>query len=198
MTEPQRRRHLSLYRILLRLYPRALRDAHGEEMAQVVGDLLRERGRRAWGRAALDLAVSVPRTHLEVLVSASTTRAVLGVTLAVAGGLGVLGVLVVGPAALPLPVLVVGLTFAQRSRLARAVDGARGGGRQLGAPIALAASTLVLVGSVASWVFAVRRGYGFPDGVLLAYNVLGLGSVVGIVVSSILLVTRRSSRRATG
>lgn len=183
-------RHRAVYRSLVWLYPRQLRAAHGAEMVQVFDDLVRERGRRVWVRTMIDLAVSLPRTHLEVVMSAPVTRSALGIVLAVAAALGVLAVLVFGPAALPIPIAIAVLAVAQRSRLARAVEPTPSR-RSLGAVVALVLSAAVLAGTVASWFVAVDRGYSFPDGVLLVYNVLGIASVLGIVISTILLLRRR-------
>ncbi len=67
MNAPKVGRHEMVYHWLLWFYPRSLRTEHGREMAQVFDDLVRERGRRASGLIALDLAVSVPRTRLEAI-----------------------------------------------------------------------------------------------------------------------------------
>lgn len=194
MTERSRRRHQEAYRTLMLLYPRDLRIDHGAEMVQVFGDLVRERGRRVWGRTAVDLAVSLPRTHMEVVMSTAWSRTALLTLITVLAAAAVLAFVVFGMPAIPFAVVVIAVAVAQRSRLARAVDGSPAS-RNRTALVVLWLSSLVLVGTAASWFFAISRGYGFPDGVLFAYNALGLGSAAGLVASSIVLIKRRHIRR---
>jgi hypothetical protein len=90
------------YRALLRLYPEPFRSRFGEELVQLVGDLLRDaragRGGRGgvastWLRILLDVVLTAPAEHLEqrrvadrLTRPASAATKVLGV-LGVAGGL---------------------------------------------------------------------------------------------------------------
>lgn len=67
---------LRAYRLLLTLYPRSFRAAHGLEMLQFVRETAREQGatgRADWIRVVAglcqDLLVSVPREHIEDLRS---------------------------------------------------------------------------------------------------------------------------------
>jgi hypothetical protein len=69
-------RLLRIYRLLLILYPRSFRSAHGLEMLQFVRESVREQtanGTAGWIRAVADLArdllVSVPRERIAALRS---------------------------------------------------------------------------------------------------------------------------------
>lgn len=194
MTDLPYRRHQDVYRALTLLYPRDLRVEHGAEMVQVFGDLVRERGRRMWGRTLVDLAVSLPRTHMEAIMSTVWSRTVLLTVTAILAAAAVVAILAFGTPAIPFAVVLVGAAVAQRSRLARAVDGGPASTSRT-ALVVLWLSGLVFVGTVVSWFVAIGRGYGFPDGVLLAYNALGLGSLAGLIASSIVLIRRRRSRQ---
>lgn len=190
MSAPSCDRHAHVYRLLTSLYPADLRAEHGAEMVQVFGDLVRERGRRAWARTMVDLAVSLPRTHMEVIMSTAWSRTALLTVITIAAAGAVVGVLAIGVAAIPAAVVLVAVAVAQRSRLARAVDGGPGA-RSRAALVVLTFSALLLTGTVVSWFWGMERGYSFPDGVLLAYNLLGFSSLAGVVSSAIVLAKRR-------
>lgn len=197
MDRPVRSRHTSVYAALLFLYPADLRAAHGAEMVQVLDDLVRERGRSVWARVALDLAVSVPRTRLESLMHRTPGTSTVTVTILAIGTLASLAALLLfGPAGLPVPIAVIAVLLSQRSSLARAMgsdeDGRPGGLAAVGAAV----STVVFLGTLAAWLAGIQRGYGFDDGVLLVFNVLGFGSLIGIVVFGATFLTRRRARRA--
>ena len=72
-----------LYRTLLRLYPSAFRREYGEDLVAHYADLVADRGARAARtRTALDLAITIPRYHLEHVMteqhSATTLSIVIG------------------------------------------------------------------------------------------------------------------------
>src|SRR4051794_41889856 len=105
--------HLRIYRALLVLYPRAFRRDYREPMVQLFGDSVRDRGGRAWLRAAPDLVRTIPSQRLEAVMAgrhaaskvAALFLAVLGgvvVALGVGGPAGVVGGGVAG-GALPAP-----------------------------------------------------------------------------------------------
>lgn len=196
MDRPVRSRPASLYALLLVLYPADFRATYGTEMAQIVDDLVRERGRGAWARVALDLAVSVPRTRLESLMHRAPATPTVTVTIFATGVLASLGALLVfGPAGVPVPLLAVAVLLSQRSSLARALGPReeRHGPRL--AAVGVAVSTVVFLATLAAWFAGVERGYSFGDTVLLAFNVLGFGSAVGIVGFGAAALTRRRLRR---
>lgn len=187
-------RHQDVYRALTLLYPRELRVEHGAEMVQVFGDLVRERGRRMWGRTVVDLAVSLPRTHMEVIMSTAWSRTVLLTLTTILAAAAVIAIFAVGTPAIPFAVLLVGAAVAQRSRLARAVDGGPASTNRAALAV-LGLSALLFVGSIVGWILAIDRADSIGDGALLAYNAIGLGSLAGIVAASIVLLRRRRVSR---
>ena len=76
---------MSLYGGLLRLYPRGFREEYGPDMEQLLREQLRdESAARVWGRAVLDLALTVPSQRLEATMSRSPSAPVLYSSAAVA------------------------------------------------------------------------------------------------------------------
>ena len=184
------------YRRLLLLYPRALREHYGEEMALVYADLRRRHGRRIWARLLLDLAVSVPRTRLEsVMSTAPSTRAVVAVEVTAALLLAVVSLAAFGPAALPVPVLLAGLVLAQRSRLARSMSAGRGPDTVRSAVVGLAVSLAVLAGTSASWLYHVSAYAELGDTTVVVHNVIGAAALLGVLVCAALVAVRLHPRR---
>ena len=61
---------MTLYRALLRCYPRDFRREYGEDMTQLLALQLRdENAVRVWGRTFIDLALTVPSLRLEAVMS---------------------------------------------------------------------------------------------------------------------------------
>jgi hypothetical protein len=191
-------RQESVYRFLLWLYPRELRAAYGAEMVQVFGDLVRERGRSTWGRVALDLAVSVPRTRLESLMHRTAAHTEVTVAVLAIGVLvSVAALLMFGPLGLPVPVVVAAVALSQRSRLARSL-GADEQHRRVGtALIGLVTSALTFVGTLTAWIFGISRGYDFDDTVLLVFNLFGFGSLIATISFGVVFLHRRRAQRAS-
>lgn len=197
MARRARDRHEAAYRLLLRLYPTELRAAYGEEMVQVFGDLVRERGRSTWRRVALDLAVSVPHTRLERLMQRTPTHTDVTFAILAVGALaGAAAVLMFGPLGLPVPVVVAAIALSQRSKLARAL-GPDTGVPRTGLPLTgLAVSALTFLGTVTAWIVGINRGYGFDDGILMVFNLLGFGSFIATIGFGVAFFGRRRARRA--
>jgi hypothetical protein len=90
------RRAVSIYRALLRLYPRSFRDEYGPDMALLFSHQLRdERAVRVWARGVIDVAITLPALHLETRMRRPSNTAtplafaalsLAGVLLAVIGG----------------------------------------------------------------------------------------------------------------
>ncbi len=118
-----------LYRALTWLYPRDFRDHYRDDLVQIHADLTRERGAgRAWGRATLDLLVTVPRYRMESLMKESRSPIIIIVAIATMAVAGIASVFVMGdgyPALLLLPLAIV-LAVTQRSKLARSMDAVNG------------------------------------------------------------------------
>ncbi len=112
----------SVYRSLLRLYPRGFRRHYGDDLVQHFTDLIADRGvRAAWARTGVDLIVTVPRYRLESIVNErlSATYINVGIVLLAAGG--VLSLLAGLYPGLVLLLAGLGLAVAQRSTLAVAI-----------------------------------------------------------------------------
>ena len=112
-----------VYRFLVRLYPKPFRHEYGEDLVAHYGDLVADRGpRAARARTALDLAITIPRYHLEHLMTEQHTNTVLRVVigLLIAGGVASL-MTGVGPPSLILFAVAIGLAVTQRSALSRAL-----------------------------------------------------------------------------
>ncbi len=62
-------RHVRLYRVLLALYPPSFQREYAPDLVQAFTDLARDRGLAStWARCSVDLAVTIPRLHMEALV----------------------------------------------------------------------------------------------------------------------------------
>jgi hypothetical protein len=111
-----------IYHTLVRLYPKAFRDAYGDDLVQHFDDLVADRGiGAAWGRTALDLAVTVPRYRLETIMNDRHSATTISVAVGLVAAAGVASILVgLYPGAL-LVVVAAALAIAQRSAIARAM-----------------------------------------------------------------------------
>lgn len=109
-----------VYRSLVRLYPRSFRHEYGEDLVAHYGDLVADRGARAArARTALDLAITIPRYHLEHVMTEKHSTTVLGVVIGLfaAGGTALVG----GPFGLILFAVAIVLAVTQRTTLSRAL-----------------------------------------------------------------------------
>ena len=109
----------SVYRALVRLYPRQFRDHYGADLVLHFEDLVHRDGvSRAWCRTTVDLLVTVPRYRLETIMNPprSTTGIVLLVPVLALAGL--LGYFAGFAPALLLVVISIGVAVAERGRLA--------------------------------------------------------------------------------
>src|SRR5205807_1678717 len=78
-------RHCSIYRAVLRLYPRSFRNDYGEPMAQLFADRVRDVGGKAWLRTIPDLIRTVPVQRTEAAMSLSSGARVVAIALIVLG-----------------------------------------------------------------------------------------------------------------
>ena len=84
-----------IYHTLVRLYPKAFRDAYGDDVVQHFDDLVADRGiRAAWGRTALDLAVTIPRYRLETIMNERHSATTISVAVGLLAAAGVASMLV--------------------------------------------------------------------------------------------------------
>ena len=111
-----------IYRSLVRLYPREFRHEYGEDLVAHYDDLLHDRGARAArARTALDLAITIPRYHLEHVMTEQHSAIALTIAIGGFAAGGFLSLLTgVYPGILFFAVAAV-LAVAQRSTLARAL-----------------------------------------------------------------------------
>lgn len=116
-----------VYRGLLYLYPRQFREHYRDDLEQAITDLSAELGRRrALSRAALDLAVTVPRYRIEALMKEEHTATVLTVAITAMACIGIVSIFTGLYLGAVLLVLAVVLAVTQRSSLARSVDPVNG------------------------------------------------------------------------
>ena len=112
----------SLYRSLLRLYPRDFRTDYGDDLVQNFTDLATDRGTRAaWTRTTTDLIITVPRYRLESIMSEKTSTATLSLTIGILTLGGVASLLIGFYPGLLLLVAALVLAISQRSALGRAI-----------------------------------------------------------------------------
>ena len=98
-----------VYSRLLHLYPRSFRDGYGVDMVQLVRDQCRdEPSWRVCGRAAIDLAITIPTQQLEAHMNRPPNNLVPLVYTALAAG----GALVAIVAGTNVPGLITGLCIA--------------------------------------------------------------------------------------
>ena len=110
-----RRRHLAVYRVLLRRYPRPVRDSYGEPMTQVFADQLRDAGPRAWLVVGPDLLRTAPSQRMEALMASLGPGARVGVLAAMVAG-AVAASIGLGGGAVPLLVLIAAALLVTRNR----------------------------------------------------------------------------------
>src|SRR5262245_11419814 len=110
------------YRSLVRLYPKDFREEYGDDLHQAFDDLVLDLGApAAWRRTSVDLLVSIPRFHLENVMSERTSTTALTVTLVLLSAAGVLCYVTgFGPGIVLFAAAVV-IAVAQRSRLGRSI-----------------------------------------------------------------------------
>ena len=187
--------HAKVYRLLTGLYPRSFRREYGSDLVQAFTDFARQHGVvSAWGRTCVDLAVTVPRYHLEVIMNqpaSSTALIAVVIVLSLAGLAGLALGLAIG---LPLLALAALTAATQRTELARSLvvapDQRRARLRTAGV------LAIVFVASVASWVYHVDRYDSLGATTVLVHNVIGVFSLVGTIAFG-LGALRTRERRAT-
>ena len=175
-----------VYRSLVRLYPSTFRHDYGEDLVAHYADLVADRGARAArARTALDLVITIPRYHLEHVMteqhSATTLNVVIG--LFAAGGLaslitGVyLGLILFGAAAV--------LAVAQRSALARAlrVPNSNLRRRRLQTAAILGATFLT---SYVIYSLVIGDTWTFRDTVLATFGTLAMFGAIGFLIAGLL------------
>lgn len=174
----------SIYRALLRLYPRDFRSTYGDDLHQLFADLVdRDGAASAWRRVAVDLAVTVPRYRLETFMSSRRSTAAL---VAVISALGV-GAAVVFAVGFRVPAVVLllvagGIAAAERSRLARSLrsqDEAHRRRRWMTSAVwALVALAVLGIGLI-----DLAGEDHWPMGRVVVYNLLFFGAAVAALAA---------------
>ena len=187
----------SLYRSLLRLYPRDFRTDYGDDLVQNFVDLATDRGTRAaWTRTTTDLIITVPRYRLESIMSEKASTTTLYLTIGVLTLGGVASLLIGFYPGLLLLVAALAVAFAQRSALARAIrtpDSDRRRRRLMTAGIL--AATCVL--SILSYMRALDDDT-ISSLSLMLHNAIGVPAMfgaIGFLVAG--LLTPRTPQRPT-
>lgn len=184
--------HHGTYRALTLLYPKAFRDRYRDDLTQAHDALIADLGpTRAWGRAGLDLLVTVPRYRLETLMDNRNSNTALNV---IVGALVVLGAVVptigIGFALIPIALAVI-IVVSQRTNLAeslRAPDTNRRRRRLITSATLAALSVLV----VAVFIADIGRDDEWGDRWVvynLVFTVTAAASVIYLVVG---LLTKKS------
>lgn len=175
----------SVYSVLTRLYPTDFRRDFGPDLVQHFNDLSQARGRAAaWRRASLDLLVTVPRYRLESIMStrsSSLTLLFIPAALAVAGAASILtGIAPI--AGLVLLLFGVGLLAVRRSDIARSLRIPTPGRNQRRTRLLIsAACAIVFVASIIGYMVAIGGDDDIDGGVLVAYNAIGVPSMIAAV-----------------
>ncbi len=173
----------AIYRTLTILYPKEFRDRYGDDLVQNHADLTADRGpAAAWARTGLDLIVTIPRYHLETIMSQRHTTTSLNATIALLAIAGIAGLFTVGYPSLALVGMASIIAVSQRSRIAHAIrepDTDRRHRRLI------TAAVLSFV-SIAAVVVALADLGGddhWDNGRLIAYNLVFIASAVGAIAS---------------
>lgn len=160
----------SVYRALVRLYPRSFRDHYADDLVLHFEDLARRDGaRRAWRRTAVDLLVTVPRYRMETIME--PRHSALGVLLLVAvfALAGLLGYFAGFAPALLLVIVSIAIAVAERGRLASSLRPPTASRRRR----LLVASGLLMLASLATFYIGfadLADDDHWPTGRLLLYN----------------------------
>ena len=173
---------LRAYGALLRLYPRSFRDEYRDDLVQLVRDQCAdEPAWRVWGRAAIDLAVTIPTQHLEAHMNRPPDHLVPLLYAAVAAG----GALLAAVGGSNVATVVIGVTIALVAGAMAVVAWRRAG------PIAHSASggswwKLVVAGPCIVATVIVAAGLGVDAWILgvvsvfVAFVLTGTGVLLGL------------------
>ena len=170
-----------VYAALVRLYPRPFRENYGADLAQLLRDQCAEEPAwRVYGRALVDLAITVPSQHLEALVHNNSTRVVSLLYAAIATA-GALLAIVGGSNAVT---LTVGLPIALAAGAMAVIAYKRGAPRAAAPTAAWWKFILAGLGLVAAVIIAAGAGvdawYVGMIAVLLAAVLSATGVVLGV------------------
>ncbi|MEO7572874.1 MAG: hypothetical protein ABIX10_10595 [Acidimicrobiales bacterium] len=180
-----------LYRSMVRLYPRDFRREYGDDLVRHYADMVADRGARAARtRTALDLAITVPRYHLEHVMTEHHSTAAVSIVIGLFAAAG-LASLMTGlyPGMILFAVAVV-LTVAQRSTLASAlrVPDTNLRRRRLGAAAILGATFVM---SYVTYSLLIGDTWTGRETVLATIGTLAMFGAIGFLIAG--LLTPRTS-----
>jgi uncharacterized membrane protein YidH (DUF202 family) len=175
-----------IYDTLVRLYPKAFRDAYGDDVVQHFDDLVADRGiRAAWGRTALDLAVTIPRYRLETIMNERHSATTISVAVGLLAAAGVASMLVgLSPGAL-LVVVALALAIAQRSAIARALRAPDPHRRRRRLQTA-AVLAVVFVASFVAYLMLIGDTWSTRDTVLAIIGNAAMIGAIGFLAAALL------------
>ena len=182
------------YRTLIRLYPKDFRDRYRDDLVQSFSDLVDSRGTgAACARAAIDLAITVPRYRLEATMTERHSATTLGFAIALLATAGLLSVPIgFYPGVVLLPVAGA-LAVAQRSTLARSIRTPDSNRRRRRRIIA-GARAVTWAGAANLGVRDIRPEDPW-GGKVVVYNLIFFVTLIGAVVYFIVgLLTPRAIR----
>ena len=186
-----------VYRSLVRLYPSAFRQEYGDDLVAHYADLVDDRGARAArARTALDLAITIPRYHLEHLMTEQHSVTALTVVIGLFAAGGVLSLLTGAYPGMLLFAVAAVLRVAQRSTLARAlrVPDSHLRRRRLQTAAVLGA---IFVTSYIIYSLVIGDTWTSRETVLATVGTLAMFGAIGFLVAGLLTpaTATRGSRR---
>jgi hypothetical protein len=175
-----------LYRSLVRLYPSAFRREYSDDLVAHFADLVADRGARAARtRTALDLAITIPRYHLEHVMTEKHSATTLGIVIGLFAVAGLASLMTGLYAGMILLVVAVVLAVVQHSTLARAlrVPDSNLRRRRLLTAAILGAT---FVTSYVTYSLLIGDTWGVRETVLATIGTLALFGAVGYLVAGLL------------
>lgn len=175
-----------LYPRLVRFYPSAFRREYGDDLVQHFADLTADRGARAaWTRTALDLAITVPRYHLERIMSEPRSATTINVIVGLLGAGGLASVMIGLYPGIVLFVAAVALAVTQRSSLARSlrVPDSKLRHRRLGIAAILG---VIFVASYVAFVQLIGESWTIRETALMIIDVPAMFGAIGFLIAGLL------------
>lgn len=175
-----------VYRSLVRLYPSAFRHEYGEDLLAHYAELVADRGARAArARTALDLAITIPRYHLEHVMTEQQSARALSLIIGLFALGGLAGLMTGAGPGLILFAFAIVLAVAQRSTLSRAlrVPNSNLRRRRLQTAAVLGA---IFVTSYVIYSLVIGDTWTFRETVLATIGTLAMFGAIGFLIAGLL------------
>ena len=167
-----------VYRTLVRLYPGEFRREYTADLVQQFDDLIADHGiRAAWGRTALDLAVTIPRYRLEKIMNEHQSATTITVVFGLIAAAGVASVLTGFYPGASLLLVALVLAVAQRSTIARALR-APDADRRRRRLLTAAVLAVVFVASFVAYLIVIGDAWTTRETVIA---IVGNGAMIGAI-----------------